>query len=459
MRNRAISSPGTNPAIRLRSVSKDYKVYTSVADQAIDVLGLSPMFFWRKRAPKRFSALRGIDLEIARGERVGIIGRNGAGKTTLLKLISGNFAQTAGDIEVDGEVQALMQTGLGFHGEFTGAENIRASLFYNGLSGPGLEEAFEDVVAFCELGDFIDQPVKTYSLGMRSRLQFATATAIKPDILIVDEVLGAGDAYFAVKSSDRMKRLTGSGCTLILVSHSMSQVIQFCERVVWIKDGRIERDGAARDVVGAYEVYCAELARSNRYSEKLIADNNRTAHNEGAKPALLDDGTEVYRWPSEEGVKISSFELRTDGVRTQVFVSMRPLECLLKVRSEVDGPIDCQYFVSFFSFDGRRVTRLASNPHRINGRVGDVHTVRILLDPLRLGQGDYFVNVSVFEPVDASRVAGAKRYDLLSRFYDFRVNRFVDYQEPVLFYHDACWDFGADSENPHGGVVKLGTVG
>ena len=150
---------------------------------------------------------------------------------------------------VDGAVQALMATGVGFHSDFTGAENIRASLIYNGLSGAEIEAAFQDIVEFCELGEFLHQPVKTYSLGMRARLQFAAATAIKPDILIIDEVLGAGDAYFAIKSNERLKRLTSSGSTVLMVTHSMSYIIQLCSRAVWINSGRIVKDGEPRDVV------------------------------------------------------------------------------------------------------------------------------------------------------------------------------------------------------------------
>ena len=118
-----------------------------------------------------------------------------------------------------------------------------------------------DIVNFCELGDFLHQPVKTYSLGMRSRLQFAAATAIKPDILIIDEMLGAGDAYFTIKSNERLRKLTSSGCTVLLVTHSMSHVIQLCQRAIWINQGRILKEGEPRDVVGAYEAYCARLAK------------------------------------------------------------------------------------------------------------------------------------------------------------------------------------------------------
>ena len=259
-----------------------------------------------------FSALKNVSLTIGKGEQIGVVGRNGAGKTTLLKLLTGNFAPTTGKIAINGTVQALMQTGLGFHPDFTGEENLRSALTYNGLTGAQFKEALADAIEFVELDEFLQQPFKTYSLGMRSRLQFAAATAIHPDILIVDEVLGAGDAYFSGKSAARMKHLTSGGCTLLLVSHSMQQVSQFCQRCIWLEAGEMVMDGPALSVVRAYEEYTrrledeAALARSqgkksiladHAVQQKLLLEvKQRSAAPEDQKPEL--DTTNVSRWPS-----------------------------------------------------------------------------------------------------------------------------------------------------------------
>ena len=216
-------------AIVFQDVCKTYRLYQNKLQMVRDVLG----FRSKKKIPE-YHALKNVNITINKGERVGLIGRNGAGKSTLLKLITGNFLQTSGNIIVKGNVQALMNTGIGFHPDFTGLENIKASLLYNGLNKNQFADAIEDIIDFVELGEFIDQPLKTYSLGMQSRLYFAVATAIQPEILIVDEILGAGDAYFSAKSADRMKKLTNSGCTLLLVSHSTAQILQFCDKAVWI---------------------------------------------------------------------------------------------------------------------------------------------------------------------------------------------------------------------------------
>ena len=209
------------PAVHLANVCKIYKLYDSPRSQLLDQSGLYKLRFW-KEAPsfQEFHALHDINLTVAKGDRLGIVGRNGAGKSTLLKLVSGNFWPTRGTVDVDGTVQVLITLGTGFHPEVSGYENIRSALMYNGLSGSEFEEALADVIDFVELGDFLYQPVKTYSLGMHSRVLFAAATAIRPDILIIDEVIGAGDGYFTAKSSARMDRLARSGCTLLLVSHS-----------------------------------------------------------------------------------------------------------------------------------------------------------------------------------------------------------------------------------------------
>ncbi|MGH7062179.1 MAG: ABC transporter ATP-binding protein, partial [Stellaceae bacterium] len=178
-----------------------------------------------KKAYDEFWALRGISLEVPRGESLAIIGQNGAGKSTLLNVICGGLKPSSGTVAVRGQIQALMDLGTGFHPEFTGRQNIYSALAYQGITGGQADEHFEEIVDFSELADFIDQPIKTYSSGMYARLAFSAATTIVPDILIIDEILGAGDAYFAAKCADRMRRLTKEvGATVLFVSHDMSSV-------------------------------------------------------------------------------------------------------------------------------------------------------------------------------------------------------------------------------------------
>ncbi|MHB1418867.1 MAG: ABC transporter ATP-binding protein [Bacillota bacterium] len=244
-----------NLSLEIRELSKMYKLYRRPLDKVLDAFGLNKILFWRTKYYREFWALKGINLEVKRGERLGIIGRNGAGKSTMLKIISGNIDPTEGEIKVNGRIQALMELGTGFHPEFTGRQNIRASLAYQGLDMKKIQAMEEEIIDFSELEEFIDQPIKTYSAGMYARLAFTVATAIEPEILIIDEVLGAGDAYFAGKCVERMKKLTEeSGATVLFVSHDLSSVQQLCNRVIWLDRGRIKEEGDPLSVIKAYMV-------------------------------------------------------------------------------------------------------------------------------------------------------------------------------------------------------------
>ena len=265
----------TDTAIKINDLGKMYRFYQHPADKVLDAFGINRWLFWRKQYYQEFWALRGLNLEVKKGERLGIIGRNGAGKSTLLKIITGNVAATEGMVEVNGRVQALMELGTGFHPEFTGRQNIRASLAYQGLTSVEIQAKEEEIIDFSELDEFIDQPIKTYSAGMYARLAFTVATVVEPEILIIDEVLGAGDAYFASKCVERMQKLTEeSGATVLFVSHDLSSVQRLCSQVIWIKNGKILMYGKAHEVLKEYinninhETEIRLRARDMRLSKK-----------------------------------------------------------------------------------------------------------------------------------------------------------------------------------------------
>lgn len=234
-------------SIKVENVAKMYKMYKSNFAKISDLLGL-PF----NKDYEEFWPLKDINITIKKGEKVGIIGRNGAGKTTLLSMIADNIQPTIGKISVVGQVNALFVLGTGFHPEFSGRENIYSSLAFQGIVGNEAKRLEADIVEFAELEQFIDQPVKTYSAGMYARLAFTVATAVKPEILIIDEILGAGDAYFAAKAVERMKELTSGGSTVLFVSHDLASVQQMCERCIWIDKGKIREDGATLNVIKAY---------------------------------------------------------------------------------------------------------------------------------------------------------------------------------------------------------------
>ena len=248
-----------------------YKIFPSRMATFVDALGGGRLLPWRAPRHREFWALRDVDLQLGKGERLGIVGRNGAGKSTMLKLITGNLAATEGNIDVRGSVQALLDAGMGLHPEFTGHENIVAALTYQGLTRRQIEEATADIADFTELGGFLAQPFRTYSTGMQARLSFAVATTVRPDVLIVDEILGAGDAYFFQKSLERMRQLMATGASVLLVSHSLDHITRFCDRALWLERGRVVMDGDSLDVVKAYEQFTRELEE-----RRLRAQNART---------------------------------------------------------------------------------------------------------------------------------------------------------------------------------------
>ncbi|MEO6555588.1 MAG: ABC transporter ATP-binding protein [Nitrospiraceae bacterium] len=203
-------------------------------------------------ATNTFWALKDVSFEVKQGEVLGIIGRNGAGKSTLLKMLSRITQPTRGRIEIDGRVAALLEVGTGFHGELTGRENIYLNGTILGMRGTEVTRKFDEIVAFAEVEQFIDTPVKHYSSGMYLRLAFAVAAHLEPEILIVDEVLAVGDAAFQKKCLGKMEGVAKEGRTIFFVSHNMPAVTRLCERVICLDEGKLSRDGTAHDVVKAY---------------------------------------------------------------------------------------------------------------------------------------------------------------------------------------------------------------
>jgi homopolymeric O-antigen transport system ATP-binding protein len=277
-------------AIQATNLKKVYRLYARPTYRFLDMFGLLKA---RPGAFTEHTALDGINLEIRRGEKVAIIGRNGAGKSTFLKLVTNVIQPTSGSLRVVGDVHALLQIGTGFHPDFTGRENVRAYLAQLGLSGAEATRRCADAIAFAELEEYIDQPVKVYSTGMAMRLMFAASTAITPDLLVLDEVLGVGDAYFAQKSYERMRELCDrNGSTLLLVTHDIYSATRMCERVVWLEHGNVAMDGAGAEVVEAYaqsiraqEEHRLRLKKQAQLAAAGMPDDGTV---DGAPPLLLE---------------------------------------------------------------------------------------------------------------------------------------------------------------------------
>ena len=239
----------SDTVITLDGVAKRYRIFERPRDRLFTLLpGLS-----RFAHQRVFHGLRPLDLAITRGEVVGIIGRNGAGKSTLLQLICRTLPISEGTLQVDGKVSALLELGAGFNPEFTGRENVYLSASILGMNRAGIDARLDDILSFADIGDFIDQPVKTYSSGMFVRLAFAVATSVDPDILVVDEALSVGDGAFARKSFERIMAMKAAGKTILFCSHSLYQVEAICSRALWIESGRLMEDGRPDAVIPHYQ--------------------------------------------------------------------------------------------------------------------------------------------------------------------------------------------------------------
>ncbi|HWF62358.1 MAG TPA: ABC transporter ATP-binding protein [Nitrospira sp.] len=242
-------------AIRVQNLSKCYHIYDAPHDRLKQAIYPPLQRFVGRPATKyyrEFWALKDVSFEIKKGETAGIIGRNGSGKSTLLQLICGTLSATSGTIATQGRIAALLELGSGFNPEFTGRENVYINASILGLSQVEIDAKYDEIVAFAEIGDFIDQPVKTYSSGMFVRLAFSVQVSIDPEILVVDEALAVGDAYFVHRCMLRLQELKARGVTIIFVSHASQTVAQLCDRAIWIGEGQIRQDGAAPVVVDGY---------------------------------------------------------------------------------------------------------------------------------------------------------------------------------------------------------------
>ena len=253
-------SPSAEVAVAVQNVSKLYHLYDKPRQRLLQFLMPRLRAFLKlphKEYFRPFWALRDVRLDVYKGQTLGIIGQNGAGKSTLLQIICGTLAPSQGKIDVDGRITALLELGSGFNPEFTGRENVYMYGMILGIPQEEIDRRFADILAFADIGDFVDQPIKTYSSGMVVRLAFSIAVNVDPDILVVDEALSVGDIRFQNKCIRRMEELKKQGKTILFVTHSPGIVEAFCDRVVWLRDGKVFKDGDPSLVVRQYVNFMA----------------------------------------------------------------------------------------------------------------------------------------------------------------------------------------------------------
>ena len=255
--------------IELKQVSKKYKLYKNKKERLLD--SLSP---FHKNMYTEFFAVQNIDLQVKKGEILGIVGKNGSGKSTLLKLICGILTPTQGTVYSEGKIIPLLELGAGFHPEFTGYENIYFYTIILGYPRDIIHDKLQEIIEFSELGEFIHQPIKTYSSGMKARLAFSVSILIKPDILILDEVLSVGDESFKEKSFNKMKEFFNSNKTIIFVSHTMPQINELCQRAIMLDKGELIMQGETEKVTEFYKKFWRSDQSVRQKFRKELKKNN-----------------------------------------------------------------------------------------------------------------------------------------------------------------------------------------
>lgn len=281
--------------IDVKHLGKCYQIYEKPHHRLMQMLlGRVSKSFYRE-----FWALRDISFSVPKGKIVGILGKNGSGKSTLLQIICGTLAPSLGGVQVSGRVAALLELGSGFNPEFTGIENIYMNAQILGLTREQTDTKLDDILAFADIGEFIDQPVKTYSSGMFARLAFSVAINVDPDVLIVDEALSVGDAWFQHKSMARMRQLMESGCTVLFVSHSIDAVRALCDEVIWLEQGLVKMQGNVTDVTNAYmnDVFIEHNRITLQSNQHLVVDTLSDAsdlHQDGLEASAAICTQEIH---------------------------------------------------------------------------------------------------------------------------------------------------------------------
>ena len=389
-----------------------------------------------------FEALKGVSFDVPAGKTFGIIGRNGSGKSTMLKMIAGIGKPTSGTVRVNGRVSALIELGAGFHPEISGRDNVYINGMMLGLTRREIAARFDQIVAFAELEDFIDAPVKTYSSGMYMRLGFAVAISVDPEILLVDEVLAVGDEAFTHKCLDQFAEFRRRGRTVLLVTHSLDLVSRFCDEALWLDGGTTRAQGDPKRVIDAYllDVAASEntaLASSALGRASSEALSGPPGEPQGSAPQASEEAADMFkavegRWGSREA-EITGVELAgVSGTPSHVFASGDPFEIRLRVRA-AQPLTDVVVGVGIFNADG--VCCYGTNTSvegAASGELAGEGDVRFAIDRLDLVEGTYKLDVAVHK-------ANGVPYDYHRQLYTFRVTSRL--KEVGVFRPPHHWTF------------------
>lgn len=393
-------------AISVRNLTKTYRLFSHPGDRVKQFFS-----FGFRQYHREFTALKDVSFDIRKGETVGIVGRNGSGKSTLLQLICGILKPTAGSVQVNGRVSALLELGAGFNPEFTGRENVYFQGALMGFTETQMDERFDDIAAFADIGEFIDQPVRTYSSGMYVRLAFAVAVSVEPDILIVDEALAVGDVQFQARCYHLLEQWKAESRTIVLVSHAMELVVRLCDSTLLLDQGKLEFLGKPAEVAAKYHRVISgwnlESAGDPGVSG-LAADENlqcRPYYNPGENRYGNQEARLVdCLWLDQNGCTVVHLEHGTNLLKIRLFIHCtEPMDCPtigLSIRTPEGVTV----------YGSNSLERSASIPGSLHGP--GIHALEWSLVPY-LSAGNYFVSVGITRVTSNGVVPLDRRIDCM----------------------------------------------
>lgn len=404
-----------NLAISVQGVSKIYKLYDKPIDRLKEAVSLTHKSYHRD-----FFALSDISFDVKKGETVGIIGTNGSGKSTILKIITGVLSPTTGTAEVSGNISALLELGAGFNSEYTGLENIYMNGTMMGFSREEMQRRMDDILRFADIGDFVNQPVKTYSSGMFVRLAFALAINVDPEILIVDKALSVGDVFFQAKCYRRMEEMMKNGTTILMVSHDMGSIIKYCDKVVLLNRGHFVAQGEAGKMVDLYKKILAN--QTDELAEALIEQKKEAlglpvgeVHTDKSMKERMNLNPEVQ----EYGDGRASFEdfgtLDARGNVTNLLLKGEMFT--IRERIRFHAPIEMPIFT--YTLRDKKGTDITGTNTMFEGadikpvKDGDVYTVSFR-QKMNLQGGEYLLSMSCTGYENGEHVVYHRLYNVLS---------------------------------------------
>ena len=412
-----------NNAIEVNNITKDFKVYYDKGSELKE-----KMLFWKRNRYEKRHVLRGISFNVKKGEAIGLVGKNGCGKSTTLKMLTKIIYPDSGSIEMCGRVSSLLELGAGFHPDMSGRENIYTNASIFGLTKKEIDARLDDIIAFSELEDFIDNPVRTYSSGMYMRLAFAVAINVDADILLIDEILAVGDANYQAKCFNKLREIKADGTTIVIVSHSLGQIEQICDRSIWIKDGVIEAEGNPKDVHLKYLDYMNQERMEQAEKEQIRQAKLEREMMEKKKEEerIKKERAKVNSRYGNEDAKFTEIHmLNASGEESRIFKTGEKM--VLDLNYHVENKVtDAVFGFGIFRNDALWVYGTNTRIDRIdNFDLEKDGNYKVELSDINLIPGNYWVDITIEygEGIPVDYYKQALKFEVVSNITDVGVTR------------------------------------